>query len=127
MITEARGTDGEVADTYGTYMSPTGDVQSLKGEKDGIRVGSTDRWTSPSTGAIYPSGWTIEVSSLGLELELAPVELDQEIEGGLPAGSAYWEGKVRVSGMQSGRPISGDAYVELSGYVDPEPIPWLDR
>ncbi len=24
-------------------------------------------------------------------------------------------------------PLTGDAYVELSGYVDPEPIEWLRR
>ncbi|MCH7984394.1 MAG: hypothetical protein IIC28_10550 [Chloroflexi bacterium] len=125
MITVARGVSGDVVDTYGTYMSPTGDVQSLRGDADGIRVGSTDQWTSPSTGATYPLGWTVEVDSLGLELVLDPVVLDQEIQDGLPVGSAYWEGKVRVSGAQSGRPVTGDAYVELSGYADPEPIPWL--
>ena len=127
MITEVRGVSGDVVDTYGTYMSPTGDVRSLQGDADGIRVGSTNQWTSPSTGATYPSGWTLEVGSLGLELELDPVALDQEIQGGLPVGSAYWEGKVRVSGSQNGRPVAGDAYVELSGYADPEPISWLHR
>ena len=127
MITEVRGVSGDVVDTYGTYMSPTGDVRSLQGDADGIRVGSTNQWTSPSTGATYPSGWTLEVGSLGLDLELDPVALDQEIEGGLPVGSAYWEGKVRVSGSQNGRPVAGDAYVELSGYADPEPISWLHR
>ncbi len=127
MITEARGVNGEVVDTYGTYMSPTGEVQSLKADTDGIRVGSTGEWTSPSTGAAYPSGWTLAVDSLELELKLIPVALDQEIQVGLPVGSAYWEGKVRVGGVQNGQPITGDAFVELSGYADPEPIEWLNR
>ncbi|MCZ6539176.1 MAG: hypothetical protein O6922_05055 [Chloroflexi bacterium] len=127
MVTEVRGVTGDVVDTYGTYMSPTGDVQSLRGEGDGIRVGSTGQWTSASTGAMYPSGWTLEVGSIGLALELDPVALDQEMQSGLPVGSAYWEGKVQVSGTHGGRPVSGDAYVELSGYADPEPIEWLLR
>ena len=127
MITEVRGVNGDVEDTYGTYMSPTGEVRGLRGEADGIRVSSIDQWTSPSTGTTYPSGWTLEVVSLGLELWLDPVALDQEIQGGLAAGSTYWEGKVRASGSQNGRPVAGDAYVELSGYTDPEPIPWLRR
>ncbi len=127
MITEARGIDGEVVDTYGTYMSPEGEVRNLQGDSDGIRIALGGEWTSPATGAIYPSGWQLEIDSLGMELVLEPVASDQEVLAGLPIGSAYWEGKVRVGGRQHGQPITGDAYVELSGYTDPEPIPWLRR
>jgi predicted secreted hydrolase len=127
MITEARGIDGEVADTYGTYMSPSGEVRNLKKTADGIRLAWDGEWTSPDTGATYPSGWALEIDSLGLDLILIPVANDQEMQVGLPIGSAYWEGKAWVGGRQNAQSISGNAYVELSGYADPEPIEWLGR
>ena len=127
MITENRGIDGRVADTYGTYMSPEGDVKGLRSETDGIRVVPGGEWTSPTTGATYPSGWALEIDSLGMDLVLIPVENDQEVQGGLPAASTYWEGKAWLGGTQNSQPISGNAYVELSGYADPEPIEWLNR
>ena len=127
MITESRGIDGEIAETYGTYMSREGEATSLRGETDGIRLSATGEWTSPSTGAKYPSGWALEVDSLGMNLVLSPVADDQEVSVGLPVGSTYWEGKTRIDGQQNGEPLTGDAYVELSGYVDPEPIEWLRR
>lgn len=127
MITQSRGIDGEIAETYGTYMSPDGKAEFLQGDIDGIDIRTTGEWTSPATGAEYPSGWTMEIESLVMGLVLNPVAENQEVQGGLPAASTYWEGKVTVEGMQNGVPISGDAYVELSGYVDPEPVEWIHR
>ena len=127
MITESRGIDGEVAETYGTYMSPSGEVRSLRQEAEGIRLASEGEWTSPVTGATYPSGWALEIDSLGLDLTIVPVVSDQEVTLGLPASSAYWEGKASIGGSQNGEPVSGNAYVELSGYADPDPVPWLQR
>ena len=62
-----------------------------------------------------------------MNLILEPVADDQEVTVGLPVVSSYWEGKVRVTGNQSTRPIKGDGYVELSGFTDPDPIEWLDQ
>jgi hypothetical protein len=43
-------------------------------------------------------------------------------------GVAYWEGSVRVSGTSAGQPVSGQGYVELTGYVGRSPFqgPALD-
>lgn len=127
MLTEARGIDGKIADTYGTYMSPEGVVKTLLSDTDGIDITVTGEWASPTTGATYPSGWTIKIESLAMDLTLNPVAESQEVQGGLPAVSTYWEGKVAVKGTQGGSPISADAFVELSGYVDPEPVEWIHR
>jgi predicted secreted hydrolase len=127
MITESRGIDGKIAETYGTYMSPDGEIKHIKGDIDGIDLGINGEWTSPTTGATYPSGWTLAIESLAIDFILTPTVNDQEVQGGLPAASTYWEGKVRVAGNQNGLVISGDAYVELSGYVDPEPVEWMQR
>jgi predicted secreted hydrolase len=127
MITEARGIDGNIADTYGTYMSTEGETKILKQESSGIELTATGEWTSPSTDATYPSGWTLRIDSLDLSLTLEPVIKNQEVRGGLPAVSTYWEGKIRASGHQNGEPITANAYAELSGYVDPGPIEWMQR
>ena len=127
MLNQTRGIDGNIAETYGTYMSQGGEVKTLLGDADGINIRTTGEWTSPTTGATYPSGWAIEIESLTMNLILSPVEQNQEVQGGLPAASTYWEGKVTVEGTQDGSPISADAYVELSGYVDPEPVEWIHR
>lgn len=126
MITEARGIDGEVADTYGTYMSPDGEVRPLT-QADGIFLEPIDQWTSEMSGATYPFGWSLKVETLGLEAVITPVSSNQEVRGGLPAASTYWEGKSTVLGHQNGSVITGDAYVELSGYVDPDPVEWMQR
>jgi predicted secreted hydrolase len=127
MITEARGIDGEVVDTYGTYMTPDGEVTHLTRENDGIDLAVLGEWTSPDSGGTYPSGWSLVIDTLSLDLIINPVANDQEVQGGLAAASTYWEGKAWIGGQQGGLPITGDAYVELSGYVDPEPVEWMSR
>ncbi len=127
MITQSRGVDGEISETYGTYMSSSGEVMHLKDGVDGIRLETLGRWTSSVSGGTYPSGWELWVESLRLHLEMIPVANDQEVQGGLPTAATYWEGKVWVGGDQNGVSIGGNAYVELSGYVDPAPIEWLQR
>ncbi len=127
MISQSRGIDGEIEETYGTYMAPDGTVSDIRQDVDGIDLTVLGEWTSPDSGGTYPSGWSLTVESLGLELTLEPVAVDQEVQAGLPSNSTYWEGKARITGSQNGKPIGGDAYVELSGYVDPEPIEWMQR
>ncbi|MES4786816.1 MAG: carotenoid 1,2-hydratase, partial [Nitrospiraceae bacterium] len=31
----------------------------------------------------------------------------------------YWEGAVQITGSQQDAPITGDGYVELTGYAEP--------
>jgi predicted secreted hydrolase len=70
-------------------------------------------WASPHSGATYPAGWHVEVPSTGLALDIQPLVADQELNVSL----TYWEGAVRISGVQNGKPISGYGYVELTGYA----------
>ena len=41
---------------------------------------------------------------------------DQEIRAGAPRVT-YWEGEVQVRGRKNGVPISGQGFVELTGYA----------
>ena len=77
-----------------------------------------DRWTSPATGASYPSRvrliTTDPATGKPAALTLVPLALDQELTGSL-GGIPYWEGACRVLDAE-GREV-GNAYMELTGYA----------
>jgi len=58
-----------------------------------------------------------------LSFIVKPDILDQEISEGLPPTQTYWEGKSTV--FDKDYNSIGYAYVELSGYRDPEKIDWI--
>jgi len=70
-------------------------------------------WRSPHSGAVYPAAWTVVIPSLELRLELEPWLADQELN----VSYSYWEGAVQVAGERAGQPVSGNGYVELTGYA----------
>ena len=114
---------------HGTYVEPDGAVTYLEG--DDVSITGQGSWTSPETGVEYPMGWQVEVSSLGLGLELTPYLEQAESASGI-LGVSYWEGAVSVEGRRGGEPVSGWGFVELVGY-DPRqlevtpPAPTLER
>ena len=124
MLSESRGLDGAVTETIGSHLDADGNDVHLKGGLDGIRIDVVNEWTSPHNDATYPSRWRVQVESLGLDLEIVPVLDDQEVTEGIPEAAIYWEGKSRVSGSRAGEPLSGRAYVELTGYVESPEIEW---
>lgn len=130
MVTQSRGVDGEIDALYGSLINPDGSVTPLRsgsgaaGGSGDLVVSTEGIWTSPNTGAEYPSGWTVRVPGEDIQLELSPIVADQEIISARPESAIYWEGKVSVSGTRNGDPVSGDGYVELTGYVVPPPLPW---
>ena len=65
----------------------------------------------------WPSGWTLQIASKGLRVTITPELLDQELDTRATTGVIYWEGATRVSGTLGGEPVSGAAYVELTGYA----------
>jgi predicted secreted hydrolase len=100
--------------TYGTSISLDGTMWDLN-END-LSITSTGTWTSPATGIEYPSGWTLTVPVLDLNLTLEPVLVDSEFAGSLYTPAAYWEGEVSVSGTRQGQVVGGRGFVELVGY-----------
>lgn len=84
-------------------------------------VRSLRTWKSPKTGGVYPAAWTVRVPGEGIDLRLTPAIPDQELATEGSAGVTYWEGSVRVEGMDRGKPVRGVAYVELTGYVGTAP------
>ncbi|MCU0452228.1 MAG: carotenoid 1,2-hydratase [Bacteroidetes bacterium] len=82
-------------------------------------ITSTRTWKSPSSGAVYPAEWTIEVPSQRLSLRLRPTVADQELRTEESSRITYWEGSVRVDGTQRDQRVRGRGYVELTGYAAP--------
>ena len=70
------------------------------------------RWTSPTTGAVYPAAWRLRVPDHDLELAITPRLANQEHD----LSVLYWEGSVDASGARGGLPIAAEGYVELTGY-----------
>ncbi len=95
----------------GSLIEPGGQVRSLT--LADFQSEALDHWTSPHTGAAYPSGWRLTLPAENLTLTVTPYVRDQE----LPLTFAYWEGAVQVQGTSGDQPISGAGYVELTGYT----------
>jgi predicted secreted hydrolase len=112
MVYQLRREDGS-ADPFssGTYVDSAGYPASLSHHDFVVEV--TDTWRSPHSGATYPAQWTIIVPSEDLILEVTPYLSDQELD----ASFIYWEGAVKVVGEHAGDVVSGNGYVELTGYA----------
>jgi predicted secreted hydrolase len=119
MLFFTRTPDGAPGLTCGTVVDADGAVEALH-ESD-FTVEATGTWTSPRTGAVYPSGWQVAVPGRSLYVQLTPTQLDQELDSAATVGLAYWEGQVEVRGVQGDEPISGLGYVELTGYASTQP------
>jgi predicted secreted hydrolase len=100
---------------YGTVVDPDGQVHHLV--RDAFTVEVTGDWRSPTSGADYPAGWTIAIPGEGLSIELRPTVAAQELDTRPTTGVIYWEGSQVVRATRDGRPIGGEAYVELTGYA----------
>ncbi|MDQ6670525.1 MAG: hypothetical protein M3069_07180 [Chloroflexota bacterium] len=123
MLYVLRSPSGETTGVYGTQVLGDGTTRDLGAGS--VLADPAGSWTSPHTGAVYPSGWLLTLPG-GDRLQLRPQLVDQELffpgVNGQPPGlndaasgasvPAYWEGAVTVSGDRT-----GVGYVELTGYA----------
>lgn len=89
----------------GTLVAADGSVRRLG--HDEVVIEELDHWTSPYSGARYPSRWRLRIPAAGLDLQLEPLLNDQELRTTV----RYWEGAVEAKGA-----VNGHGYVELTGY-----------
>jgi predicted secreted hydrolase len=80
-------------------------------------IKTTGSWQSPHSQATYPSGWQISLPRAGYTLMLKPTLADQELRTGKTSPITYWEGQVAIQGHNHQQPVSGQGYVELTGYA----------
>ncbi|MDC8450273.1 MAG: carotenoid 1,2-hydratase [Nitrospira sp.] len=100
----------------GTAVSPDGGARHL--EVTDFQIESSETWTSAESKATYPSKWRLTFPSLDLVLDVTPLLADQELRTSRSTRVSYWEGAVAVTGTKQGRPVKGQGYVELTGYVE---------
>ena len=72
---------------------------------------------APTTGAAYPARWQVTLPGKGLVMELKPTVAAQELDTRRTTGVVYWEGSQVVAATRGGKPLGGEAYVELTGYA----------
>ena len=121
-----RAADGSFPLVNGTYVAADGTVTHLP--QGAFTVTADGTWTSPNSGATYPAGWQISIPSHQLTVTLTPTVADQELDTRATTGVIYWEGSQHVTASRSGQPLTGEAYVELTGYAGssgfaPSPAP----
>jgi predicted secreted hydrolase len=114
-----RAADGSYPLVYGTLVDADATVTHLPASAFTVTVDGT--WTSPRTGATYPAGWTVDVPAEALKVTLRPTVAAQELDTRPTTGVTYWEGSQRVSASHLGANVSGQAYVELTGYAPAGP------
>jgi predicted secreted hydrolase len=78
-----------------------------------VQVEVRRRWRSATSGIEYPVAWHMRVAGTGVDLELAPLIDDQELD----LAVRYWEGAVR-SVHGAGGAVTAEGYLELAGYGD---------
>jgi predicted secreted hydrolase len=113
MLFQLRRMDGTI-DPYssGTYIAKDGRSTHLK--RADFQLEPLAWWTSPKTGAKYPTRWRIRVPSLAIELECAAAVDAQELAAGDETAPSYWEGAVVYTGTHT-----GVGYLEMTGYAKP--------
>jgi predicted secreted hydrolase len=95
----------------GTVIAADGSTRRLA--LGDVTLDVQNHWRSPASGGVYPSQWRISVPSAQIALDVAPWLADQENR----LSFAYWEGAVRLSGTSAGAPVTGNGYVEMTGYT----------
>ena len=112
MVFQLRRADGSLDPfSSGTLIAPDGSTRALGPGDFGLET--TAQWRSPRTGVTYPSGWVLTVPAVDLRLTITPLLADQEMN----VSYAYWEGAVKTDGAVGGKPVSGNGYMELTGYA----------
>jgi len=117
MLYFIRDASGKVISTYVGYIGPSASDALLPASA--LHMTVLGHWTSPVTGATYPSGWHIDISDpqLRASLTLIPELKDQELVVYQSTGNSYWEGAVSIQGKSAGSAVHGEGYVELTGYA----------
>ncbi|MBO6587312.1 MAG: hypothetical protein JJ953_14470 [Gracilimonas sp.] len=111
MYYQLRNADGSVSTfTTGSLIDPEGNKTTINPGEVNLEV--FDQWESPHSGAEYPSEWMLEIPGKNLRLELATLFDDQEMD----VSVRYYEGTLSVNGAMNGEEVSGQGYIEMTGY-----------
>jgi predicted secreted hydrolase len=100
---------GNLVEKLGTLVNADGSTVNIDpSQMSQVPLGS---WTNPATGNTYPQNWLVTVP--GGQLTVTVDEANQELSVPL-LNSGYYEGDSAVSGTIGGRPVTGQAYAEVT-------------
>ena len=109
---------GEVVElTNTTYVEFDLSTETDRGSGKAGTVTFTGTFASPTTGTIYPHGWTMSLPRWNMQITLTPTLANQIIG---TSGDELWEGGVMITGTKDGAPISGSGFAEMNAYVSEE-------
>ncbi|MEJ2059226.1 MAG: lipocalin-like domain-containing protein [Gammaproteobacteria bacterium] len=111
MLYQLRQKDG-APDPYsqGTLITRNGETVHLKAADFSLKPQHV--WKSPD-GAAYPVAWEIRIPTQHLRLEVRAMVPNQELD----LTVKYWEGAVDATGRHAGRAVTGQGYLEMTGYA----------
>ena len=102
--------------TEGVIVAEDGSARRI--DRGDAQLEVLDTWTN-DRGATYPAGWRLQIPSAQIDLTITPYFDDQELD----ATVRYWEGAVQIDGTADGDPVSGNGYVEMTGYGEGDAQP----
>ena len=102
-------------ESSGTMVEPDGTSRHIK--LSDISVTVLDRWKSSKSGGNYPCRWRITIPSEQIDITVAPLVADQELDTRKTTGIIYWEGAVAGQGTSAGKRVASEGYIELTGYA----------
>jgi predicted secreted hydrolase len=115
MLYQLRRSDGSRDPrSSGTLVDRSGKTTHLANADFTLTPGRA-RFTSKN-GAVYPIEWTATVPSQQLTLTVTTPMSDQELSLERSTGIAYWEGLIDVSGTAGAAAVTGQGYLEMTGY-----------
>ncbi|HUJ76742.1 MAG TPA: lipocalin-like domain-containing protein [bacterium] len=124
MLYRLRHQDGAAdAASSGTWVDAHGRTRHLVLGEQALLQGKPPltplrTWRSPLNRAEYPVSWRVSLAQPRLALEVQPAFDAQELappSPGLPF--AYWEGVITATGQHDGQRVTGEGYLELTGYA----------
>lgn len=111
MYYQLRNSDGSVSEfTNGSIIDPGGNKENLGPGEVTLEV--VDSWRSPHSKAEYPSGWILRIPGRNIDLRLETAFPDQEMN----ISVRYFEGVIKLSGEMNGEDITGNGFIEMTGY-----------
>mgnify|MGYP001342333587 CR=1 FL=1 len=111
MYYRLRTNDGQSSPySGGSIILPDGERLNLNASD--VFLEPLKYWTSPETGATYPTSWQISIPQEEMTLTVNPYLDKQELN----LTVRYWEGAMKVNGIRKGQSITGQGYTELTGY-----------
>lgn len=110
MLFHIRDRQGAAISSRGSLVAADGSVQAFV--EGTVEATPTRWWRSPKSGVRYPLGWRLRSQRFDFDLEIDTSLPAQE----LSTTVRYWEGAVDARGRRGASVVTGEGYLELTGY-----------